>query len=125
MPKIAKGSVIADIEYIIDAPSAAIERHSWQVQGVECSRDRHRFSGQSYTFTIDVLQVRFVRGGRTIWRLILATEGWRAADGDTVLRQTKWLKLIDGKASDVTSWIQRCRTLKLQQDKCDARPAER
>jgi len=116
MAKIAKASVISDIEYIIDAPSPAIGRHSWQVQGVECSRDRHRFSGQSYVFTIDVLQVRFVRAGRIIWRLILVTEGWRAADGDVVLRQTKWLKLIDGRPSDVTSWIQRCRTQKLQQD---------
>jgi hypothetical protein len=124
MAKIAKASVISDIEYIIDAPSAAIGRHSWQAQGVECSRERHRYSGQNYVFTIDVLQVRFVRAGRIIWQLILVTEGWRAADGDMVLRQAKWLKLIDGKASDVTSWIQRCRTQELQQDKRNAQPAK-
>jgi hypothetical protein len=124
MAKIAKASVISHIEYIIDAPSAAIERHSWQAQGVECSRDRHRFSGQSYAFTIDVLRVRFVQAGRIIWQLILVTKGSRAADGDIVLRQAKWLKLIHGKASEVTSWIQRWRTQKLQQDKRNAQPAK-
>jgi hypothetical protein len=124
MAKITKASIISDIEYIVDAPSPAIERHSWQVQGVECLRDRHRFSGQSYVFTIDVLQVRFARSARTIWRLIVVTEGWRVADGDLVLRQNKWLKLINGKASDVMGWVQRCRAQKLQQDRPASQPTE-
>jgi hypothetical protein len=124
MAKIAKNRVISDIEYIIDAPSAGIERHSWQVQGVECLRDRHRFSGQSYVFTIDVLQVRLVRAGHIVWRLLLVTEGWRVPDSDKVIRQAKWLKLIDGKTSDVTSWIQRCRMQKLQWHRSNTPSAE-
>jgi hypothetical protein len=115
MAKITKASIISDIEYIVDAPSPAIERRRWQVQGVECLRERHRFSGQSYVFAIDVLQVRFARTGRTIWRLVLVTEGWRSAEGDRVLRQNKWLKVINGKASDVMDWVHRCRAQKLQE----------
>jgi hypothetical protein len=125
MAKITKASIISDIEYIVDAPSPAIERRSWQVQGVECLRDRHRFSGQSYSFTIDVLQVRLVRSGRTIWRLAVVTEGWRVAEGDRVLQQNKWLKMINGKASDVMEWVQRCRAQKLQEDRPTSPRAER
>ena len=125
MAKITKASIISDIEYIVDAPSPAIERRRWQVQGVECLRDRHRFSGQSYVFAIDVLQVRFARTGRTIWRLVLVTEGWRVADGDRVLRQNKWLKVINGKAADVMDWVQRCRAQKLLEDRPTSPRAER
>jgi hypothetical protein len=125
MAKITKASIISDIEYIVDAPSPAIERRSWHVQDVECLRDRHRFSGQSYIFTIDVLQVRFVRSGRTIWRLVLVTEGWRLAEGDRVLRQHKWLKVVNGKAANVMDWVQRCRAQKLQEDRPAPRRAER
>ena len=37
------------------------------------------------------------------------TELWRATDADVVIRESKWLKLIAGKPSDVTGWIRRCR----------------
>jgi hypothetical protein len=125
MAKITKASIISDIEYIVDAPSPAVERRRWQVQGVECLRDRHRFSGQSYGFAIDVLQMRFARTGRTIWRLVLVTEGWRVAEGDRVLRQNKWLKMINGKASDVIDWVQRCRAQKLQEERLTSQHVER
>jgi len=124
MAKITKSSIISDIEYIVDAPSPAIERRHWHVQGVECLRDRHRFSGQSYVFAIDVLQVHFARSGRTIWRLVLVTEGWRVAEGDRLLRQNKWLKVTTGKASDVMDWVQRCRAQKLQEDRPTSKRAE-
>jgi hypothetical protein len=83
------------------------------------------FSGQSYGFAIDVLQVRFARTGRTIWRLVLVTEGWRVAEGDRVLRQNKWLKMINGKASDVIDWVQRCRAQKLQEERLTSQHIER
>jgi hypothetical protein len=125
MAKVTKASIISDIEYIVEAPSPTIERRRWQAQGVECLRDRHRFSGQSYVFAIDVLQVRFARTGRTIWRLVLVTEGWWLPEGDRVLRQNKWLKVVNGKASDVMEWVQRCRAQKLQEDRPASQRAER
>jgi hypothetical protein len=64
------------------------------------------------------------RAGHIVWRLLLVTEGWRVPDSDKVIRQAKLLKLIDGKASDVTSWIQGCRTQKLQWHRSNTPSAE-
>jgi hypothetical protein len=53
MPRIGNTRTIADIEFVIDAPSLGGEKTSWLSHGVECSRDRHRFSGQAYSFSFE------------------------------------------------------------------------
>lgn len=39
------------------------------------------------------------------WRLVIVSERWWAGDSDTLIRDTTWLKLIAGKAADVTGWL--------------------
>jgi hypothetical protein len=42
-------------------------------------------------------------------------ELWQAADTNSEIRNTKWLKLLTGAASDVKAWMRHCRSLKLSE----------
>jgi hypothetical protein len=112
MARIGNTRTISDIEFVIDVPGSGHDTASWHAHGVECSRDRHRFSGQAYAFTIEVLQLKLVRSGRTSWHVMIVTEWWHSGDPSKSIRNTKWLKVIEGKASDVAAWMRRCRGMK-------------
>jgi hypothetical protein len=111
MARFGNALTIFEIESIvIDSARAGREPPHWQAKGAECSRERHRYSGSSYAFTIDVLHVRYARAGRTAWSLVVVTELWRSAgETDVDMRGAKWMKLISGKSADVTAWIRTCR----------------
>ena len=38
---------------------------------------------------------------------------WQSAGGKGEIRNTKWLKVLNGKASDVKAWMRSCRSLKV------------
>ncbi len=89
----------------------AYETRSWNAEGVECRRDRHRYSGQAYDFTTDVLQLRFAQPGRSRWEVLIVSERWTTGSPAILIRSTKWLKLRTGKSSDVRDWVRRSRPL--------------
>jgi hypothetical protein len=111
MAKIANAITISEIEQILYAKNPHYEARFWNAEGVECRRDRHRYSGQAYVFTIEVLQLRFAQPGRSAWEVFIVNERWIAAAPETLIRGTKWLKLVSGKSSDVRDRIRRCRPL--------------
>jgi hypothetical protein len=114
MKRIGNSRTISDIEFVIDAPSPGDAKSCWNAHGVECTRDRHRFSGQAYAFMIEVVQLRLIKSGRTSWHAMIVTEWWHSANSEVDIRNTKWLKVLTGKASDVTAWMRRCRALKVE-----------
>jgi hypothetical protein len=59
MARIVNTQTILDIEYVINAPSPGSDQTAWIAHGVECARDRNRFSGKSYSFSFEVLSLRF------------------------------------------------------------------
>jgi len=113
MKRVGNAQTIADIEFVIDAPALSDRRHAWTVHGVECTRDRHRYSGPAYEFNIEIIDLRRAKAGRTSWRVLIVTEWWQAAGTKGELRHTKWLKVLNGKASDVKAWMRSCRSLKV------------
>jgi hypothetical protein len=116
MSRIGNARTIADIEFVIDAPSPGADRHSWASCGVDCARDRHRFSGQAYSFAFEVLHLRFKEATRKGWHLVIVSETWRFEGARTEPRTTKSLKLLSGKSADVLSWMRHQRSMKLQMD---------
>jgi hypothetical protein len=111
MAKIANALTISEIEQILYAKNPHYETRSWNAEGVECRRDRHRYSGQAYEFPIDILQLRFTQPGRASWQVLIVTERWSAGVSKTLIRDAKWLKLVTGKSSDVHDWVRRSRPL--------------
>jgi hypothetical protein len=109
MGRIDNSRTIADIEFVVDSARPGAESTAWRVHGVDCTRDRHRFSGQSYEFRIDVLQLRHAGTSRSSWHVAVVTEWWRSGAAQQDIRNTKWLKVVQGNASNVTAWIRRYR----------------
>jgi hypothetical protein len=114
MKRVGNAQTISDIEFVIDAPSLSDPRRSWTAHGVECTRDRHRYSGSAYEFNIEIVELRRAKAGRASWRVLIVTEWWQAAGTKDVIRNSKWLKVLSGKASDVKAWMRSCRSLKLE-----------
>lgn len=115
MKRVGNAQTISDIEFVINAPALGDPRHSWTAHGVECTRNRHRYSGLDYEFNIEIVDLRRTKAGRTSWRVLIVTELWQATDTKGEIRNTKWLKLLNGKASDVKAWMRSCRSLKLDE----------
>jgi hypothetical protein len=115
MARIGNARTISDIEYVIDAPGPGGDQAAWIAHGVECARDRHRFTGQSYSFSFEVLSLRFNGSPRNRWHAVIISELWRFADASTEARSTKSLKVLKGKSADVLIWMRRHRTAKLEQ----------
>jgi hypothetical protein len=114
MKRVGNAQTIADIEFVIDAPILSDPRRSWTAHGVECTRDRHRYSGPDYEFSIEIVDLRRSKVGRApSWRVLIVTEWWQAAACKVEIRNTKWLKVLEGRASDVKAWMRTCRSAKL------------
>jgi len=114
MKRVGNAQTIADIEFVVDAPTLSDPRRSWTAHGVECTRDRHRYSGPGYEFNIEIMDLRKPKTGRmATWRILIVTEWWQAAGSKVEVRNTKWLKVLEGRASDVKTWMRTCRSAKL------------
>jgi hypothetical protein len=113
MKRVGTARTIADIEFVIDPPSIGDPRRCWQAYGVECQRNRHRFSGSTYSFTIDVVDLRLAKPAGGSWHAVIVSESWHTGTTDTNIRSSKWLKVLSGKASDVTAWMRRSRSIKV------------
>ncbi|MBS0235162.1 MAG: hypothetical protein JSR99_16975 [Proteobacteria bacterium] len=104
MRRLSRISIINQIERIAKDPVLGLGRHHWETNGVRCSLDRHTYSGDLYSFSVEILRVAPLSARSKKWELYLVTEFWREPSGETV-RMSKWLKLIAGKAADVTKWL--------------------
>ena len=113
MKRVGNAQTIADIEFVIDAPALSDPRRSWIAYEVECTRDRHRYSGLAYEFNFEIVDLRRTKAGRTSWHVLIITESWHATGVKGEIRNTKWLKVLSGKASDVKAWMRSCRSLKV------------
>lgn len=110
MAQISNALTIREIELILYAANPHYDARSWTAAGVECRRDRHRYTGQGYGFMTEVLQLRCAESGRTPWVVLIVSERWSTGAPDTLIRGVKWLKLVRGKASDLRDWMRRHRS---------------
>jgi hypothetical protein len=113
MKRVGNAQTIADIEFVIDPPVLSERRHSWTAWEVDCTRDLHRYSGQAHEFNIQVVDLRHNKAGRISWRALIITESWKADGERGEIRNSKWLKVLDGKTSDIKAWMRRCRSQKV------------
>jgi hypothetical protein len=111
MSRIGNARTIADFEYVIDPPSAG-GQNAWSAHGVDCTRDRHRFTGQEYAFTLEVLSLR--SQSRSGWHVVILSETWHFKARPTEARTTKSLKVLRGKPAEVLGWMRRHRAAKLE-----------
>lgn len=121
MGQINNARAIRDVELILHSGSPHYEARCWTAAGAECRRDRHRYTGQGYAFSVEILQLRLAARGRSAWEVIIVTERWSTGMPETVVRSHKWMKIVAGSAADVRTWIRRHRPAGITQ--CDAEEA--
>jgi hypothetical protein len=114
MARIGNARTIADIEFVIDAPSPGTDHTTWTVHGVQCSRERHRYNGLSYSFSLEILQLRSDAPNTPRWHIVIISEFWKFYDAKGEQHKTQHLKVISGKAADILAWMRHHRTAKLQ-----------
>jgi hypothetical protein len=125
MPRISNARTIADIEFVIDAPSIGSGLSAWTSRGVDCLRERHRFDGQAYSYIFDVLQLRFAGDRRRGWHAVVITELWRFAGSKSEPHPAKSLRVIGGRSADILSWMRTNRSAKLDEATSSGRRASR
>jgi hypothetical protein len=102
--RLSSTRIIGDIEFIIRKPGSALGERKWSAKGAECSIGRHSFTGEAYSFHMEVLQIRLPAAGRSGWKLIIVSEFWQGDDGERI-HSAKWLKILLGEPAEVLKWI--------------------
>lgn len=101
---------INDIEVIVNNPGPVLGQRSWKARGVACLLERHVYLGANYSFHTNVLQITSEISGQSSWRALIISEFWEGKLGETI-HSTKWLKLMEGKSTDLLKWIKENRDL--------------
>jgi hypothetical protein len=101
---------INDIEAIVNNPGPVLGQRSWKARGVACLLERHVYLGANYSFHTNVLQITSEISGQSSWRALIISEFWEGKLGETI-HSTKWLKLMEGKSTDLLKWIKENRDL--------------
>ncbi|MCX7318938.1 MAG: hypothetical protein NT113_05375 [Hyphomicrobiales bacterium] len=113
MPRIGNARTIADIEYVIEPPGPGNDVTAWLSHGVQCEIERHRYAGQSYSFLVEILQLRYSEPAKPQWHIVILAETWRFGPVKIEARSSKSLKVIKGKQADILAWMRRSREQKL------------
>jgi hypothetical protein len=112
MSRIANERTIFEITSIIRDAQPQLDANSWVAGGATVRRERHRYSGQTYGFLIEITDISFSVRGQCKWHLIVVSEQWQEpGHGGMEMRNSNWLKLMKGSNSDVTQWIRENRPL--------------
>ena len=101
MARIGNARTIADIEYVIESPSLGSDVTAGAEHGVKCSRDRHRFDGQSQSFPFEILDLRFEAQARQRWHVVIVSKRWQFRNSKAEPRGSKSLRVLQGKPADV------------------------
>ncbi len=109
MLRLSRLKNINDIEAILNNSLPTLGRRNWNAKNAECRMDRHVFLGEHYSIHKNVLDVRHT-DSRSPWRILLVSEFWEDGAGQTI-HSSKWLKLLEGKSTNLLKWIKEHRDL--------------
>lgn len=109
MSRLSNARTIGQIERIALAPNTDLKKRRWRAGEIDCTREQHRYEGEDYAFSVTVLQLRHrSAAGALQWHVSIISERWWAVDDShTPIKDTKWLRLMQGSATKVTAWLDR------------------
>jgi len=109
MAQITNALTIRQLEQIAYGANPHHDARSWTSRGLECRRDRHRYTGQYYSFTTEILQLCCGEQAPAHWEALIVNERWATGTPEVVFRHAKWMKLVSGNASALRAWLLRNR----------------
>lgn len=111
MKSFASPSFFRVFDQLMASTNRNLTQSSWSIDGVECERDRHSFTGPKYGVTLEVFTL--TRPGKHGWGLMVVKEYWWAGKEMDTMRMPHWAKLNSGQRSDVLDWF-RAQELELE-----------
>jgi hypothetical protein len=90
-------------DLLMSTHNPGFKRSKWTLEGVDCARERHSFTGQQHGFAVEI--ITFAHAGRRGWTLMVVKEyWWIGAEGkDTKL--LRWARPTSGRRSDIIAWF--------------------
>lgn len=88
---------------LVSEAGADLRRTRWSHRGVDWVRQRHSFTSDAASFTIE--QCVMASPGSHGWSLLLVKEMWWDGE-DNSIRSTQWAKPLSGRRAMMLAWLQ-------------------
>jgi len=89
------------------ASNPGLAKDSWEVDGVDWSRERHGYWGTETSFQFEIHRLVRRSGPKTLWSLLVVIERWWGPDRSREIRGTEWCKVLAGRSADILAWLKR------------------
>jgi hypothetical protein len=83
-------------------PSAT--QMTWNVGDVAWQKERHSFSGGSYSVSLEIHLLRCGTRGANAWQLMMVLEYWWDGEHEMIKNST-WGRVLDGNPKAVLAWL--------------------
>jgi hypothetical protein len=91
-------------QIIYRATNSSPEIDRWRVDEVDWRRQRHRYSGESYSFSIETHWLTCSRNRKSGWVLLVVVEHWWDGEHEP-LRTTVWTRTLAGSRRAIIDWF--------------------
>jgi hypothetical protein len=105
MKTFASPSFFHTFDLLLSTTNPGREASRWVFDGVEWERERHSFTGPSYSVAVEVFTLR--HPGRDGWMLMVIKEFWWAGTRRNALKSIRWARPLSGRASSAIAWFRR------------------
>jgi hypothetical protein len=99
---LAQASFFRVFDLLLGTTNPGLKRLSWTHDGVAWEREKHTFTGSTYSLAIEI--VSLTRPGKRGWRLMIVKEYWWVGKQSRAEKAVRWAKAIEGQRSDIMQW---------------------
>jgi hypothetical protein len=91
-------------DLLMGATNSSLKHVHWSIDGVDCERERHSFTGRAHSFAVETFTL--TRQGRRGWRLLVVKEYWWTGQAADAARIRRWARPTGGNRRDILAWLQ-------------------
>jgi len=86
-------------DLLMSTHNPGFKRSKWTLDGVDCGRERHSFTGQQYGFSVEIFT--FSRVGKRGWTLMIVKEHWWIGEDGKDTKALRWARPTSGRRNDI------------------------
>lgn len=90
-------------DLLMSTHNPGFKRSKWTLDGVDCGRERHSFTGQQYGFSVEIFT--FSRVGKRGWTLMIVKEHWWIGEDGKGTKALRWARPTSGRRNDIIAWF--------------------
>jgi hypothetical protein len=103
MKNLSGPSFFRTFDLLVSTTNPGLKLAHWGIDGVDCERQRHSFTGRSHGFAVEIFTL--TRPGARGWTLMVIKEYWWAGEESKALKSLHWSRPIRGRRGDVIAWF--------------------